>query len=67
MASAARCWLQANSVLRLASDGELLCDPLRGQPHVLLLERAPEPVVDDGIDQLGIAQPVAEARLFVSR
>ena len=51
-------------VLRGAIDVVVLGHDLAGVPHVALLERAPQPVVDHRVDDLAVAhaQPVAHPR-----
>ena len=52
---------QGQLVLVLAADAVGLRGPLGELAHVLVVIRVQQAVVDDGVDQLAVAQPVAEA------
>ena len=55
--------LQREGVLVRARDAAVDRDPLGVRAHVAVLDGAPQAVGDGRVDQLGVAQAVAEARL----
>jgi len=49
-------------ILVFAVDVVFARDPLGGVAHVLILNRAPQAIVDRAVYHLGVAKPVAEPR-----
>src|SRR5436189_6442082 len=55
--------LQRELILLGARHVKTRCDALGAQPHVLVPERAPEPIVDDAVLDPGVAESIALPRL----
>ena len=66
-ASALFCEAAANWSCSLAGDLPFLGDVLGGGAHVVAVEGVPQPVVDHGVDQLGVAHLGAVAQMHAVR